>query len=54
MTRAFLFLMIGVTLIGFFTVDFSALGGDTAFGWLCPENWHGCHQASGFLKSITP
>lgn len=54
MAKGFLLLMIAAVLFGFFAVDISALNGNTAFGWLCPDSWGRCHAAGDFLRRMGP
>lgn len=53
MNRSLLFFFIAAVVFGFFTVDFSLLGGQTAFGWLCPSGWKACDNVAGFLRGMT-
>jgi hypothetical protein len=52
MNRAFLFFFIAAVVFGFFTVDFSVFGGQTAFGWLCPSGWSACEGVGNFLRGV--
>ena len=52
MNRAFLFFFIAAVMFGFFTVDISALGGQTVFGWLCPSGWNACENVGTFLRGV--
>lgn len=52
MNRALLFFFIAVVVIGCFTVDVSALGGQTVIGWLCPSGWNVCREVGSFLNEI--
>ena len=52
MAKIFLLFMLACALFAFFLVDLDSLGGNTAFGWLCPDSWSACRKAGYFLSEI--